>query len=318
MDLSLHFLTNVILLIVCFAMGTIFIVLPTPQKKGIKNYQISLKVLASSYFLLALLTFVVLYFRLPDNARELFTFTSISISAFQAFLFTNALITLLNPKFVTIRYLLIQFVPFIILLSLFIFFYNIYGNPVVTRFNELRMYLNNPTLWLRLIFFGLYGVQLVFYTGLYFNQERKYRARVDDFFSDDVWLKLTWVRWAFLSALVIGVTAMISYFFPQKHDWIFTLFYSIFYFGFALEYIKYNKIFKLLEPEIEADNAETAPAILKTRARSNWATLKKQIISSNYYLEAGINIEEMARRLNIGRTTLSTFINRDEGMNFNT
>ncbi|MFA6403038.1 MAG: AraC family transcriptional regulator [Salinivirgaceae bacterium] len=318
MELSLHFVTNLILFVVCGAMGTMFLAIPTPKKEGLKNYRISLKVVASSYFLLALLTLAVLIFKLPDNARELFTFTSISISAFQAFLFTNALITLLNPKFVTAKYLLVQLIPFVILITLFIVFNNIFGDPVVTQFNELAMYLNNPTLLLLLLFYALYVVQLVVYTSLYFIQEKKYRNRAKDFFSDDVWLKLTWVRWAFLSALVVGIISMVSYFFAQKYDWIFNLLYATFYFGFALEYIKYNKIFKLIEPEIALDEPEVSLVATKTRVRANWTTLKMQIIVNSYYLEPGINIEEMARRLNIGRTTLSTFINRDEGMNFNT
>jgi AraC-like DNA-binding protein len=318
MELSLHLLTNIILLVVCLTMGTIFLVLPIPNKTGLKNYKISLKVLASAYILLATLTFAVLYFSLPDNARELFTFTSISISAFQAFLFTNALITLLNPKYVTLRYLTIQLIPFFIFLILFITSNWLFENPVITHYSELAIYLNSPTLWVRLLFFAAYMIQLVLYTIMFFYHEKKYNQRIHDFYSDDVWLKLTWVRWAFLSALTIGIIALSSYFFPKKYDWIFTTLYFIFYFGFALEYIKYHKIFTVIEQEMVAHELDVAPVMLKSRVKTDWNDLKNQIVSRNYYLEPSINIDEMARRLNIGRTTLSNFINRDEGMNFNT
>jgi len=318
MEMSLHFLTNVILFIVCLAMGTIFISLPTPKKAGLKNYRISLKVLASSYFFLAVLTFAILFFKLPDNARELFTFTSISISAFQAFLFANALITLINPKFVTRRYLIIQLIPFFFIATLFVISTSRFGNPVISQFNEIGMYLNHPTFLIRIMFFGLYGFQLVFYTIIFFNQEKKYRARAMDYYSDDVWLKLSWVRFAFISALTIGTIAMTSYLIPQKWDWAFTTLYSIFYFGFALEYIKYNKIYVLIEPTLIPENAEPVSLVKRQRTKMEWSGLKDQIISKKYYLKSGINIEDIAELLNIGRTTLSTFINREEGLNFNT
>jgi AraC-like DNA-binding protein len=176
------------------------------------------------------------------------------------------------------------------------------------------MHLNNPTLWVRLVFFGLYCFQLIFYTVIYFNQEKKYRVKAMDYFSDNVWLRLSWVRVAFISALIIGVVSLISYLFAQKWDWIFISLYSIFYFGFALQYIKYNKIYTLIEP-IQAEPEITNR---KPRTKMEWPGLKQQILQHNYYLESGINIEDIALRLKIGRTTLSTFINREEGVNFNT
>jgi AraC-like DNA-binding protein len=264
--------------------------------------------------MLALLTFLILYFKLPDNSRELFTFTNLAISAFQAFLFANALITLLNPKFVTKRYLSIQLIPFLVLASIFGVSSILFGNPVIAHFNEIGMHLNNPTLWVRFVFFGLYCFQLIFYTVIYFNQEKKYRVKAMDYFSDNVWLRLSWVRVAFISALIIGVVSLISYLFAQKWDWIFISLYSIFYFGFALQYIKYNKIYTLIEP-IQAEPEITNR---KPRTKMEWPGLKQQILQHNYYLESGINIEDIALRLKIGRTTLSTFINREEGVNFNT
>jgi len=55
----------------------------------------------------------------------------------------------------------------------------------------------------------------------------------------------------------------------------------------------------------------------KVRKRINWIQLKEQILEDKYYLGEGVNIQEMAQYLKIGRTSLSTFINNHEGMNFN-
>ncbi|OFX39559.1 MAG: hypothetical protein A2W95_12760 [Bacteroidetes bacterium GWA2_40_14] len=299
-------------------MGTIFISLPTPPKPGLVTYRVSLKVLASAYFVLAILILIIIVFKLPDNAREHLTFTGISISSFQAFLFTFALIALLNPKYVTFRHLLKQLLPILVLILLFVISNMVYTNPVITHLNEISVFIKNPTLWLRLAFYFFYIFQLVYYTWLYFRVERNYKTQALNYFSDDTWLKLSWVRVAFISALGVGIIAMISYLFHQKYDWIFTLIYTVFYFGFALEYIKYNKIYVQIEPVVVEEKVEfIAPDQNKTRTKPGWVNLRKQVIENQYYLELGINIEEMARRLKIGRTNLSIYINREEGMNFN-
>jgi AraC-like DNA-binding protein len=318
MEMSLHVITNLILAVVCLSMGTVFLVFPTPQKTGLFKYRISLKVIASSYFILMVLTMVILIFRLPDNAREHLTFTGISISSFQAFLFTFALITLLDPKYVTLKNIGLHIWPFIVLVLMFAISYKLFGNPVITQFNELGLYISNPTLWIRITIYGYYIFQLLFYTWLFLKEEQVYKNNMMNYFSDEVWLKLSWVRVAFFSSLTVGVIAMLSYFFPQKYDWIFTLIYSVFYFGFAIEYVKYDKIYRIIEPAVEEEKTEIPVSASKTRIKQDWQPLKEQILNNQYYLESGINIEDLARRLGVGRTVLSTLINRDEGMNFNT
>jgi len=318
MEFSLQFVSNIILFAVCFSMGTIFLALPVIQNPGLRNYKISLKLLASAYFLLGLLSFIVLIFKIPDNGREHFTFISITISSFQALLFTTALITLLNPRFINLKYTLFHVTPFLVFVLLFIVSNLLFGNPVIAHVNEISTYIKNPTLWVRLSFFGFYIFQLLFYTWLYFNQQKKYKKRALNYFSDDAYLKLSWVRIAFLAALAIGTLAMTTYFFHKKYDGIFTLIYAVFYFGFAFEYIKYHKIFKQIEPVILPKTTEQDKPLPKPRIKTEWPVLKQQILNKQYFLESGINIEDIAQRVNIGRTTLSNLINREEGVNFNT
>lgn len=318
MEMSLYSLSNIILFIVCITIGIVFLSFPTPKIEELKNYKISLKVLATSYILLAILTFITIFFKLPDNSRELFTFTNITISSFQAFLFANAIITLLNPLFVTRRYLIIQSIPFVLLLALFGFSYSAYGNPVITHFNEIGMHLNKPTLWARLLFYAYYAFQIVIYTWLYINQEKKYRAQALNYFSDEVWIKLSWVRIAYLAALIIGLISLSAYWVPKKWDWAFNFIYAVFYLGFGVEYVKYNKIYHQLQPNLMLKKQNKADTEQPKRSKSNWTDLKSQIITNQYFLESGITIEALASRLQVGRTTLSNCINREEGVNFNT
>lgn len=318
MEISLQFVSNVILFITCISIGTVFISLPTPKISELKNYRISLKVLATSYLLLAFLTFLTVFFKLPDNGRELFTFTNITISSFQAFLFANALITLLNPKFVTKRYLIIQIAPFVLFLLFFSISYPLFGNPRITQFCDIEHHLNNPTFWVRILFYAYYFCQIIVYTWLYFTQEKKYRQKALNYFSDEVWIKTSWVRIAYIAALTIGIISLSAYWVPSKWDWAFNIVYSIFYLGFGLEYVKYQKIYNQVQPTIEINTQEIINKESPKRSKWNWQDLKNQIIENKYYLEQGITIETLATKLGVGRTTLSNFINREEGINFNT
>jgi AraC-like DNA-binding protein len=317
MGVNLHFITNLIQSIVCFTMGSIFLALPVPQKKELFKYRISLKVVAISYFIMTILTLIVILFNVTDNAREHLSFTGITISSSQAFLFTFALITLFNPGIINLKNLFIHLLPILVITILFIVFNQFFGNPVITHYSEVLLYLNNPTLWVRILFYLFYVFQLIFYTWLFLKEEKKYKSQLMNFFSDEVWLTVSWVRIAFFSALSVGFVAMLSYFSPPEYDWVFTLIYAFFYFGFALKYIKYNKIYTIVEPAVNNVKAESPVNPFKNRIKQDWQSLKEQILANQYYLKPGINIEELSQHLGTGRTVLSTLINREEGVNFN-
>jgi AraC-like DNA-binding protein len=59
-------------------------------------------------------------------------------------------------------------------------------------------------------------------------------------------------------------------------------------------------------------------ASLKINRKISWSVLRAKIIRDKYYTRMGVNIEDMAQYLNIGRTTLSGMINKEENVNFNT
>lgn len=297
-------------------MGIMFVTIPIPKNKGLITYRFSLRVLSAAYFLLSALAILVILFNITDSGREHFAFTSISISSFQALLYTGALITLFNPGFVTSRFLVKHILPFIIFTILFVISSVLYGNPVIAHLNEVTTFVKKPSVIIRLLFFCYYIFQLVLYTYLFFRQEKRFRNRAMNYFSDERWVKLSWVRVAFLAALTIGIIVMLTNFFPRKYDGFFTLLYSAFYLLFAINYIRYNKIFRLIEPVVIQEQAAEIIEV-KTRQKIEWPYLKNTILSEKYYLESGINIEEIARRLKVGRTTLSNLINKEEGINYN-
>ncbi len=317
MATNLHFLTNSLLAVVCAVMGTSFLSLHVPKKEGLKNYRISLKVLSGAYFTLSILTIAVLVFDLADNSREYFTFISIFISSTQALLFTFTLITLINPKFVKAKNLLKHLLPYFFILPLYLISFIIFDDPKISSFHDLSLNLNNPTIWIRFLFLAFILLQLVYYTILFLREEKKYDNELHDYFSEVIKLRMNWVKLAYFSALAIGIIAMISSFFPMNADWIVTIIFSAFYFIFAQEYIKYNKVFSIVEPAINTPIQETQQIHIRT-SRSDWEYFKQHIFSNKQYLVQGITIEEIANSLKISRTTLSNLINREEGVNFNT
>lgn len=317
MDTNFHFLTTALLGVVCATMGTSFLSLHTPNKGGLRCYRISLKVLASAYFTMSVLSVFILTFKLADSSLEYFSFLSIFISSTQALLFAFTLITLINPNFVSKKKLLPHLLPYGIFLVVYLISLISFGDPDILSLSNIGLYLTHPTTWVRILFLCYYIFQLIYYTYLFLREVKRYNQDLLDYFSEVYQLKLKWVRVAFFSALTVGGIALIANFIPMQHDWITTLAYALFYFGFAQEYIKYDKVFNIIEPAI-ISATENFQIPIKPFIKTDWNYYKQKIAAGKYYLEPGVNIEDVARKLNIGRTTLSNLINREEGVNFNT
>ena len=298
-------------------MGTSFLSLHTPNRSGLRCYRISLKVLASAYFSMSALSIFALVFQVADNSTEHFSVLNIFISSTQAILFAFTIITLLNPSFVSRKKLLPHLLPYGIFLVTYLISQISFGDPSIVSLSDLEVYLTHPTMWVRILFLGYYMFQLIYYTYLFLREVKRYDQDLLDYFSEIYQLRLKWVRVAFFSALTIGVIALIANFIPTQYDWITNVAFALFYFGFAQEYIKYNKIFNIIEPAITSAT-ENFHIPSKALIKTDWNQYKQKIAAGKYYLEPGVNIEDVARKLNIGRTTLSNLINREEGVNFNT
>ncbi len=314
---SFQFLANSLFAVVCAVMGISFLSLNTPNKPGLNNYRISLKVLATSYLALSFLTLALLVFNIKDNSQQYFSFFTLSVSSIQASLFCFTLIILINPGFFKTWNIIRLILPYLLILLLYFVSFVFYGDPKIESLRHISQSMENPTLWVRLVFLGYYFFQLVFYTYLFLWETRRYDEGLLNYFSEVVLLRLNWVRVAFFSALLMGITALVSGFFPLEFDWAFTLLFTVFYFAFAQEYIKYNKVFTIIESAINLPQGEPVAYPIRHLIKTDWLHYKKEIVLQKYYCKSGVNIEELAKKLNIGRTTLSNFINREEGMNFN-
>lgn len=157
----------------------------------------------------------------------------------------------------------------------------------------------------------------MYLTRIFTLQVSEFKQNIDNYFADNYRLHLLGVIYSFYSALTVGIFALLSCFmFTALSVLIFTIAYTVFYLAFGIYYIQYPRTFIEIEKAIyQVNNLEDES--VKTAKRFNWLELKRIIIEEKYYLKAGVNIEEMALYLKIGRTTLSNFINSEEGKNFN-
>lgn len=300
-------------------MGAFFLAYPVPETPGLNRYRQSLRILAISYFVMAILILIILLLESGEYRPGYFSFFSILLSSLQATLFTYTLIVLLNPGYVTRKRLLINLMPAILFTTVYFAVWLKVGECRIYEISDLRTCITNAAVIVRFLFFLYYCIQLVAYVFLFLKQEKIYVARINNSFSDVSELRLKWVRRAFFTSLLIGIMAILIQILP---DFSYTVFFdiilTIFYFSFALKYINYNKIFCFLAPVITSNEIIVTPAGIYPKPRIDWNKLKKKILTERYYLREGITLEEMAQLLKIGRTSLSNFINTEEGVSFNT
>lgn len=316
MEDQILFLTSTVLVAGCLIMGLIFLILPLPSAERLKNYRISLKVLSSAYFIQG--TLATLPFILDTEGVCLISPIDLIICSSQVILFSLTLITLFNPTFVTIRVISRFSSPLFLFIVLLFIFSAIWGNPDLKTLAELKQNSTHPTVILREFFLFFYVFQIAYFSRIFFLQERHYKQQLNDYFADNYRLHLKWVRYCFFAALIVGLIAFTSFFFFSITWVMATCFiYAVFYVGFGLFFIQYPQTFIQIEKAIEHEPVIN-PDVLKTDNRQyHWKDIREQIIEQKYYLKSGVNIEELAQQLQVGRTTLSGFINTEEGVNFN-
>jgi len=316
MENNVLIFVNTALVIGCAVMAIVFLVLPIPSKKGLNKYRISLRILAGAYLTLAILNGLLMV--LNVETVNLISMPVLTISSLQATLFASSLITLLNPSHITRSYLYLQLIPVLILTCIYALVAYKYGDPNINNFEKLIQFASNPALIIRETLLLFYIFQLIYLTRSFRRQVRKYEKQIDNYFADSYQLQLPWIKYFFYLALSIGICAIISCFVFSIYMVLgFTIICTFFYIFFGIYYIQYPNTYVFIEPLIYS-YTEQIEEITKIPKRIDWSEMKQQIITNNYYLKPGVNIEEMASYLKIGRTTLSLLINTKEDMNFNT
>lgn len=318
-------LVNTSLVMVCLVMTLVFLRFPLPPLKKLESYRISLRVLALNYLFLASIIIVSMF---VENLNVgIFSFILIFSASIITQLFSITLVILYNSRFITKRYLILQLIPIIVFTLLFLLFSDKWGNPYLSNFHDLKLQLNHPTVILRLLFLLFYFFQLIYFSFLILKSEKIYKHNLANYFTDNLGLQLKQLRFLFFLVLIGCTLALISSFhLSQISSIVFRSVYIVFYLVFGLRYIQYPKtIYSIDLPTRDTDNkndihcsypCEFGECEMETDP-CEWRECKRKILREKYYLQEKVNIKEMAWFLRIGRTKLSTFINKEEKMNFN-
>jgi len=310
-----YFIISLVLIVVCAVTGILFVSVPVPKKKGLDNYHISLKVLCFSFISFSIILAISMIFGLSDNSSSLFSFVGLLISSSQALLFLSTLITLLNPRIITRSYLVKQSSPLLVIIVLYTFSAIFFGDPQVKSIPAFIDALPNPAIIIRILLLLFFVFQLVFYSISFFREKKQFKNEINNYFSETIHLRLNWVTYAFISALLIGVLSLIWTMLPYKaFSIICPVIFIVFYFAFAIKYINYPNIYSVIMPAM--DIAKPAGQSFKNDA-GKWAYYRDLFIQKETYLVSGITIEEMAQTINLNRNTLSSLINDNEKVNFN-
>ena len=305
---------NTALIFSCACMALVFIAIPLPINKGIKKYRISLRFLALAY--LSVTAFKIYEMLVNAPTVNFIPIKSITLASFQALLFTFSLITLINPRLITWRYISIRFLPLGILFILYLIFAAYNKDLQLSTYTQVKLLASHPTVIIREIFFLYYIIQLIWLSRIFFREGHIYEEKITNFFSDVLTIQLNWIRYCFIAALGVGIIVCVSSLLVTRDTaFVLTIIYTLFYMAFGIYYIQYPRTFVIIDEAINGDEIITEDWP-KSLQKYNWNELKQQVIKDKYYLRTDVNIEEMARYLKIGRTTLSLFIKNQEGMNF--
>lgn len=288
-------LSSVVILI----MGGCLLVVSVPREPELRNYRLARRFLAGAYTVLAAAGLWEVLGGIESHDRlPVMTFTLIAAS-FQSLLFTFALITLINTRYMTARRLWANIVPIslvsgILLGSLFVvpaYFYPVFYTAL-----------------------ALYCLQLAYYIALFVRESRRYRRRFDNFFSGNEYRRMIWIRNAFCMAAAVGVVAIVSLFVNTQVYIAFTVAYTLFYVYFSVKYINYLTLFHRIAPVVVpprngavGDNGIPEEQIRVAVGR--W-------IENKEFLCPDISLGSLAQELKSNPTYLSRYINTEYGQNF--
>ena len=287
--------------------------MPLPKTEGLKNYGNSLRLMALSYFSLFLLTVLNM---LSGNSSLNFTIALTAISV-QTVLIAFSLIGLINTHYISRINILKFLTPTLLFVILILAFDKTGWKPCLQSVDDFIRSYNHPLSILNKIFLLFCIVQLIYLSAVFIAEAKKYKTEPYCYYDETYQLKLHWVRYYFYVAVAFCILVIGSLFFPSPTlTLVITSMTIVFYTVFGLSYIQYQHTYRHIEAMKFTIETIGDPVVEMNNRYLSWDKLKSLVIADKFYLRPELDIEQMARYLKIGRSTLSGYINREEKMNF--
>jgi AraC-like DNA-binding protein len=238
---------------------------------------------------------------------------SLAVAVTQAFLFTFAILALVEVRFPGWRYILGETLPVLLFVA-----------------GVFAAYLCCPEESFRTVFYafaGIYALQMIRYTLLFLAAYRRFRFRMDNYFSDMEAGRLHWLAFSFFAALAVGVMALLSALFMSDVLILsFTVVLDVFYTFFAIRFVDYAHQFHTIEHAMDSgDTEETVQPDVQSGAEmlqnegEAFVLLEKRMeewIAGKGFTEQGITVSILATRLCTNSKYLSVYINTRKRQTF--
>jgi AraC-like DNA-binding protein len=291
------------------AYGLVFLFTVIPGGPLMGNYRKARYAMAGAYlFFVAVEIAKLLIGELEGHSLALIQSASLAIAASQSFLFTFAMLGLVEVHFPGWRYIFREAAYALLLIALMFAAYAFCPEP-----------------WFGAAFYGcavVYGLLLARYTFLFLQSYRQFRCRMDNYYSEGEAGRLRWVIYSFFAALSIGVMALLTtVFISTLVALTFTIIFDVFYSLFAIRFLNYPHLFqsiieKVMEDEIPEDEAIEADPKSGSDA---FALLEKRIelwVANKEFTQQGITVDILSARLFTNPKYISTYINTHKKQTF--
>jgi AraC-like DNA-binding protein len=290
------------------ACGLMFLFAFIPDSPLLGNYRKARYTMAGAY-LFFIVVAMVEYLSGDPSVQSVLLMQAITlaIAGSQAFLFTFAMLALVDVQFPGWRYI---FREAAVVLLFIVAVFTVYTCCSETFF-QTAFY----------VFAIIYALLLVRYTVLFLKSYRQFRCRMDNYYSDEEAGRLHWVAFSFFAALAIGVMALLSaVFMSVLVALLYAIIFDAFYLFFAIRFINYPHQFQIIEPAMDDAPEQTdCPANEEPVARNDtktehtaFAALEKQIehwVTNKGFIEQRITIDALAAQLYTNHKYLSSYIN---------
>lgn len=298
---SIYLLAALCAAIITVVLSFCFLFINVPDIPTLSAYRKSRFLLGTAYLVLGIGNIFVLiafYKQIEIDRNLLFPLVAV-ISSLQAFLFSSTLNCLLDPQYFRRNYILIP----LIVIALYIIVSCLQGviYPIFW--------------WANILFYLYYLSQLFFYTFRYIKNERHFRKKLGDLYSDDSEKRINWLRFSFFSALTIGIfaaTILLAINFTSLS--ILISVYSLFYIWFAIHFFNYPVFFSKLK---DCFVTEPGPEMNTSIPFFELDNVVEKWIVGKGFLQPDITLNQLALDFCTNRTYLSSYINTNMKVNFN-
>lgn len=296
------------LLLMAVLMAAVAVSKTDPRLRG---YIISRRLLAVSYVALAIYCFFKGRMQL-----ELFLPVFLFISNLQACLLVFSHINLINPQRTTTKYILLHFVPMGVCLVAYCAVRFFVPHTQLTEYSAYTSNFWNPEVVVRTIWMVQYVAIYIYFIFLLIHEYRQWKIIAADFFADDTFINLHHIAASMVIILCIGFVSMaITLSLSPTASSALNITIMSLYIVLGIMFLRYPKFFLEMKPVLFNDDVATDDTAADAQ---RWQRMRNVIIDRQLYLQPGITLNQIAREVNVCRTTLSNTINRQENKNFNT